>query len=218
MSKPKLIWKYFNDLPNLRRSLGEAHIDVLTAGIPRHLRRILCSVGVMARPGSTMPGCALLWIQAQEGKTIRARRHRHLPRPNEDAGVRQGVITLVRIDEHYECDGYHDACSDDEHLMGGRPSVYARKHLTRKRYASAECRGKHSAITSQWNLWFRRVARPQSWVTLHRRKRSARQCRAGSRSGSARRQRSVRTMPQRASAQVESRFSSACDLPLGCRP
>ena len=133
MSKPKLIWEYLNDLPNLRPSLEEAHIDVLTAGIPRYLGIILCSVGIVARPGSTMPSCALLWIQAQEGETIRARRHRHLPRPNENAGVRQGVITLVRIDEHYECDGYHDARSDNEHLLGGRPSVYTEKHLTRKK-------------------------------------------------------------------------------------
>jgi hypothetical protein len=62
MSKPKLVGKYLNDLPNLRPAVGEAHINVLTAGITHHLEVTLLSAAIIANPSSTMPSRSLLGV------------------------------------------------------------------------------------------------------------------------------------------------------------
>src|SRR5262245_55285520 len=55
VSKPELVGKYLNDLPNLWPAVGEAHINVLTASIPHHLGVTLLSAAIIADPNSTMP-------------------------------------------------------------------------------------------------------------------------------------------------------------------
>src|SRR4030095_4191000 len=82
MSKPKLVREYLNNLPNLRPALGEAHINVLTAGIPRHRGVTLLSTAVIANPSSTMPSRSVLRVSTQERGTIRDRSRRHLRSAN----------------------------------------------------------------------------------------------------------------------------------------
>src|ERR1044072_316979 len=92
----KLVWQYFNDLPNLGRLLFEVHVNVRTACIPGHLRITLdLSAGLVpADPGSSMPGC-IIRVETEESEAAGGGRRRHLPGANENARAGQTVRALV---------------------------------------------------------------------------------------------------------------------------
>ena len=137
MAKAKLVWKNLDDLPNLRRALFEVHVNVCTAGIPRHLGITLLPGRGIANPSSSMPRCPQLWVEAQDGGAILAIGRRHLPSASEDVAVREVVMALNAVDQSTECRECNEDGGNDQPLLCARPSVCEREHLTRTRSATA---------------------------------------------------------------------------------